>query len=48
MIQLEAIAAATEAGLKDHDRWFTARTLLARKLGGRRSTPGCRPCLTTC
>jgi hypothetical protein len=38
MIQLEAIAAATEAGLKDHDRWLTARTLLARKLGGRRST----------
>lgn len=37
-VQLEAIAAAAEAGLKDHDRWLTARTLLARKLGGRRST----------
>ncbi|AUD00340.1 hypothetical protein CWS35_38620 (plasmid) [Bradyrhizobium sp. SK17] len=37
-VQLEAIAAAAEAGLKDHDRWQTARTLLARKLAGRRST----------
>ncbi|MBD3849636.1 DUF1612 and helix-turn-helix domain-containing protein [Bosea sp. SSUT16] len=37
-MQLEAIAAASEAGLKDHDRWLTARALLARKLGGRRST----------
>lgn len=37
-VQLEAITAAAEAGLKDHDRWFTARTLLARKLHGRRST----------
>jgi len=37
-VQLEAIAAAAEAGLKDHDRWLTARTLLARKLDGRRST----------
>ena len=37
-VELEAIAAAAEAGLKDHDRWLTARTLLARKLGGRRST----------
>ncbi|MBX9646537.1 MAG: DUF1612 and helix-turn-helix domain-containing protein [Xanthobacteraceae bacterium] len=37
-MQLEAIAAAAEAGLKDHDRWLTARTLLARKLAGRRST----------
>ncbi|MCK1494419.1 DUF1612 and helix-turn-helix domain-containing protein [Bradyrhizobium sp. 180] len=37
-VQLEAIAAAAETGLKDHDRWLTARTLLARKLGGRRST----------
>ncbi len=33
---LEAIAA--EAGLKDHDRWLTARSLLARKLERRRST----------
>lgn len=37
-VQLEAIAAAAENGLKDHDRWQTARTLLARKLNGRRST----------
>lgn len=37
-VQLEAIAAAAEAGLKDHDRWLTARTLLARKLASRRST----------
>ncbi|ACI94751.1 conserved hypothetical protein [Afipia carboxidovorans OM5] len=37
-VQLEAIAAAAAAGLKDHDRWLTARTLLARKLDGRRST----------
>ncbi len=37
-VQLEAVAAAAEAGLKDHDRWQTARTLLARKLAGRRST----------
>jgi hypothetical protein len=37
-VQLEAIAAAAESGLKNHDRWLTARTLLARKLGGRRST----------
>jgi len=37
-VQLEAIAAAAEAGLKHHDRWLTARTLLARKLTGRRST----------
>ncbi len=37
-VQLEAIAAAAELGLKDHDRWLTARTLLGRKLAGRRST----------
>ncbi|MBR1208187.1 MULTISPECIES: RHE_PE00001 family protein [unclassified Bradyrhizobium] len=37
-VQLEAITAAAAAGLKDHDRWLTARTLLARKLDGRRST----------
>jgi hypothetical protein len=37
-VQLEAIAAAAEAGLKTHDRWLTARTLLARKIGKRRST----------
>ncbi len=41
--RLEAIAAAAEAGLKDHDRWLTARALLLRKLEGRRgnsSLPG--------
>ena len=37
-VQLEAIAAAAEAGLKDHDRWLTTRTLFARKLAGRRTT----------
>lgn len=37
-VQLEAIAVAAEAGLKDHDRWVTTRTLLGRKLDGRRST----------
>ena len=35
---LEAMAAMAEAGLKDHDRWLTARSLLARKLERRRST----------
>jgi hypothetical protein len=35
---LDAIAAAAEAGLKQHDRWLTARALLLRKLDGRRST----------
>lgn len=38
VVQLEAIAAAGTAGLKDHDRWLAARSLLARKLDGRRST----------
>lgn len=33
-----AVGIAADAGLKDHDRWLTARTLLARKLSGRRST----------
>lgn len=37
-VELEAIAAAAEAGRKDHDRWLTAKTLLDRKLAGRRST----------
>ena len=36
--ELEAIAAAAEEGLKQHDRWLLARTLLLRKLDGRRST----------
>ncbi|WP_049769485.1 RHE_PE00001 family protein [Nitrobacter hamburgensis] len=37
-VGLEAIAAAAAAGLKEHDRWLMARTLLTRKLDGRRST----------
>ncbi len=37
-VELEAIAAAADAGLKSHDRWLAARTILARKLDGRRST----------
>jgi hypothetical protein len=36
--ELEAIAAAAEDGMKQHDRWLLARTLLLRKLDGRRST----------
>ena len=38
LIQFEAMTAAADAGLKDHDRWLNQRTLLARKLNGRRST----------
>ncbi len=34
----EAVAAAAEAGMKDHDRWLLARRQLERKLTGRRST----------
>lgn len=34
--RLDAVAAAAEAGLKDHDRWLTARMLLVRKLDGKR------------
>ena len=34
----EAVAAAGEAGMKDHDRWTLARRQLERKLTGRRST----------
>lgn len=37
-VQLEAIGVAAETGLKDHDRWLTTRSLLIRKLAGRRST----------
>ena len=37
-VQLEAMTAAAEAGLKDHDRWLDQRNLLARKLAGRRAT----------
>lgn len=36
--ELDATAAAAEAGLKQHDRWLLARMALLRKLGGRRST----------
>jgi hypothetical protein len=36
--ELETIAAAAEEGLKQHDRWLLARTVLLRKLDGRRST----------
>jgi hypothetical protein len=35
---LEAITAAADAGLRDHDRWLAARMLLLRKLDGRRSS----------
>jgi hypothetical protein len=38
VVQLEALTAAAAAGLTDHDRWLTQRTLLARKLAGRRAT----------
>ena len=38
LIHFEAMTAAADAGLKDHDRWLNQRTLLARKLDGRRST----------
>jgi hypothetical protein len=37
-IQLEAMTAAAESGLKHHDRWLNQRTLLAGKLDGRRAT----------
>lgn len=30
------MTAAAMTGLKDHDRWLNQRTLLARKLDGRR------------
>lgn len=36
-VWIEAIAAAAEAGMKDHDRWLLARRQLERKLVGRRS-----------
>ncbi|MET1045390.1 MAG: RHE_PE00001 family protein [Hyphomicrobium sp.] len=35
---LEAITAAARLGLKNHDGWMTSKTLLERKLKGRRST----------
>lgn len=34
----DAVTAAAEAGMKDHDRWLLARRQLERKLVGRRST----------
>jgi Protein of unknown function (DUF1612) len=37
-VQIEAMTAAAESGLKHHDRWLNQRTLLARKLDGRRAT----------
>ena len=36
-VWVEAITAAAEAGMKDHDRWLLARRQLERKLVGRRS-----------
>ena len=36
-VYIEAISAAAEAGMKDHDRWLLARRQLERKLVGRRS-----------
>jgi hypothetical protein len=35
---LEAIAAVAQTGLKDHNRWLTARTVFGVKLKDRRST----------
>lgn len=36
--RVDAIAAAAEKGLADHDRWALARAVFQRKLEGRRST----------
>ena len=38
MVAIEAVGAAAEAGLKDHDRWLLARRQLERKFAGRRAT----------
>ena len=38
LIAFDALAAAAEAGLKEHDRWAAARAILARQLAGRRAT----------
>ena len=35
---LDAIGAAAQIGLKEHDKWLTARMLMMRKLRNRRST----------
>ncbi len=37
--RLDAVAAAADAGLKDRDRWLTARMLLVRKPEGKRGNP---------
>ena len=36
-VYIDAISAAAESGMKDHDRWLLARRQLERKLVGRRS-----------
>ncbi len=38
VVALEAMTAGAQAGLKAHDRWLIARTVLSRKLVGRRSS----------
>lgn len=38
VVALEAMAAAARIGLEAHDRWLMARTVLMRKLAGRRSS----------
>ena len=38
VIALEAMAAAARVGLEAHDRWLMARTVLTRKLAGRRAS----------
>ena len=38
LVEINAIRAAAEAGLKDHDRWIRARAPLARKCAAKRST----------
>ena len=45
--ELEAMTAAAELGLKAHDRWLLARTVLTKTLDGRRSSSGCPPSSTT-
>jgi hypothetical protein len=38
IVWCDGVAAASEAGMKDHDRWLLTRRQLERKLVGRRST----------
>lgn len=38
VVALEAMTAAAKVGLEAHDRWLMARTVLTRKLAGRRSS----------